>query len=241
MTSKTIVDNNDLSIRYENIERFLKGGKKKIFQTIVDYGPEVIEKLIEDNGGSTSSCLDDLSFLEDKRFPAVDSNTFSESCKGVDQSSLQFVFLQTVSIDCHYELSPLYLNNFKLLCEDSKLFMTLLEASTYPGDDNAYIYYENSDVPKEVYHLSESNVPICLPRSCSYTEAKKIVDLEAEYSENVNNYERVSYILNTPYDPTSGASTLSTGIIVAIIFGIGGALVLVLYVIRNHKKKSSSS
>jgi hypothetical protein len=195
-----------LSIRTqkEHMERITKKSKfvKEVIQGL---GEATISVMVEAGLGSsgssgssdTSSCFEDLGYVSAKNLPTLSSDMVGEACRftGI------FEYSKLAYVQCDFQQLGSFISSFKSSCEDNRFQMILSEVYIYPGSNN----FNAISAFGEDYTISsieENDVPVCLPKSCSFTEAETIMDTVENTVANTNGYQSVTYFMqNYPIYP----------------------------------------
>jgi hypothetical protein len=205
--------NNHVSIstQKEHRERIMK--KSKLVKEVIQgLGEATISSLIEAVSGSsgssgssdtfalpsTSSCFEDLGYASAKYLPTVSSDMVGEACRFENI----YEYIKFADVKCDFQQLESFISSFKSSCEDNRFQMILSNVYIYPGTNNFNAFSTSGEV-YSISSIKENNVPVCLPKSCSYTEASTIMDTVEITVANTNGYQSVTYLMqNYPIYPT---------------------------------------
>jgi hypothetical protein len=203
--------NKHVSIRTqkEHRERITKKSKfvKEVIQGL---GEELISVMVEAGLGSlgssdTSSCLEDLGYVRAKNLPTVSSDMVGEACMLTNINE----YTRFANINCDFQQLGSFISSFKSSCEDNRFQMILSKVYIYPALNN----FNALSALGEVYTISsilENDAPVCLPKSCSYTEASTIMDTVENTVANTNGYQSVRYLMQN-YPTTTVPNNSNSG------------------------------
>ena len=133
-------------------------------------------------------------------------------------------------MECDIEKSSAFLTSFESACEDDRFMTISATMTTIPGDTDDPLLAPSKDGNNYViYYLEEANYPFCFPRSCSYNEARTILDIVANEVEIEFGYDsfkiQVEWFSSTSTNSSSGATAIR---LVVHFTAIASALLLTL-------------
>lgn len=150
-------------------------------------------------------CEDDLVLLQDKYLPDILDDQFDKACILNNMNN----YSQEAGLECDWEKSEDFQEKFEKHCKDEYFHIIVANIVIFPGDVDLYISSTTEDSSR-LNFIEEHNLPIYIPKTCSFDEAMEILDKTKDFCENENGYQRVTYSLVKFGDPTKENTSSSS-------------------------------